>query len=274
MDLSLSSRVRLNSGHEMPRLGLGVWQAGRSETLSAVSAALRLGYRLIDTAKLYGNEAEVGRAVRESGIDRREIFVTTKLWNDDHGAHRAPAAFDASLHRLGLEYVDLYLIHWPGSSERIATWRALAAIAKEGRSRSIGVSNFTVAHLEELVRETGVVPAVNQIEQHPRLYQKELDEYCAERGIAIECYSPLARGRSFRDRAIQSVASAHVRSPAQVMLRWGLQHGFIVIPKSVRPERIAENARLFDFELSRAEMAQLDGLGETERVAWDPTRVT
>lgn len=273
VELSLASRLRLNSGWEMPRLGLGVWQVGGPETVAAVTAALGLGYRLIDTAKLYGNEAEVGRAVRDSGVDRQQVFVTTKLWNDDHGARRAPAAFEASLRRLGLEYVDLYLIHWPGSGERLETWRALAAIAKDGRAHSIGVSNFTVAHLEELIRETGVVPAVNQVEQHPRLYQRALDEYCAAHGIAIECYSPLARGRAFRDRTILEVAKAHERTPAQVMLRWGLEHGFVVIPKSVRPERIAENARVFDFALSPAEMAQLDALGSADRTAWDPTHV-
>lgn len=273
MALSLASRVALNTGHKMPVLGLGVWQVSGAAATRAVTSALQLGYRLIDTAKLYGNEAEVGRAVRESGIDREEIFVTTKLWNDDHGRDRAPAALEASLRRLGLDYVDLYLIHWPGSTQRVETWKALTALRAEGRCRSFGVSNFTTAHLDELLRKTEVVPAVNQVEQHPFLFQPQLDDYCSAHGIVLESYSPLARGEGHRDPTLVRIARAHDRSVAQVMLRWGLQHGFVVIPKSVHAERIRENAAVFDFELDDSEMAEIDGLNRGAHVAWDPSRV-
>lgn len=273
MPLSLQSRVRLNTGREMPVLGLGVWQVRGPTAERAVRSALEAGYRLVDTAKLYGNEAEVGQAIRKSGLDREELFVTTKLWNDDHGRARAPRAFAESLDRLGLDYVDLYLIHWPGSTERVETWRALTELAGEGRCRSFGVRNFTIAHLEELARETSVVPAVNQVEQHPMLYQRPLDDYCAGHGIVVESYSPLARGAAFRDPTLVAVARAHERSVPQVMLRWGLQHEFVVIPKSVHAERIRENADVFGFSLSPEEMARIDALGDQSRVAWDPTAV-
>ena len=274
MALELSSRVTLNDGQTMPRLGLGVWQArAGAETVDAVTTALRLGYRLIDTAKLYGNEAEVGRAVLASGVPRAEVFVTTKLWNDDHGRSRAKAAFAASRERLGLEYVDLYLIHWPGAGRRLETWEALTELQAEGHCRSIGVSNFTIAHLEELLTKSSVIPAVNQVELHPHLLQRELIDFCARHRIQVEAYSPLGRGRALEEPTIQAIARAHKRTPAQVVLRWELQHDLVTIPKSVRPDRIRENSEVFGFELTKAEVSRLDELGTGGRVAWDPTGV-
>ncbi|MCI4360069.1 MAG: aldo/keto reductase [Thermoplasmata archaeon] len=274
MPLSLRSTLRLNNGRALPVLGLGVWQAGTGpRVVRAVTTALATGYRLIDTAKLYGNEAEVGEAVRRGPVPREEVFVTTKLWNDDHGRAKAKRAFDASLRQLGLEYLDLYLIHWPGTGERNETWKALAEIAQEARCRSIGVSNFTIGHLEELARASDVVPAVNQVELHPFHFQRELIEYCHRHGIQVQAYSPLARANYLDEATVTAVADMHGRSPAQVMLRWSLQHGLSAIPKSTHDERIRENAALFDFELTSGEMARLDGLSSGARVAWDPTTV-
>jgi len=258
----------------MPALGLGVWQAGTGpRVVQAVATALETGYRLIDTAKLYGNEAEVGEGVRRGGVPREEVFVTTKLWNDDHGRAKAKRAFEARRRRLGLDYVDLYLIHWPGAGERIETWKALVEIAGEGKCRSIGVSNFTIDHLEELARASDVVPAVNQVELHPFLFQRELIDYCQRHGIQVQAYSPIARASHLDEPTVVAIATAHRRSAAQVMLRWSLQHGLSAIPKSIHPERIRENASIFDFELSTAEMARLDALSSGARVAWDPTGV-
>jgi diketogulonate reductase-like aldo/keto reductase len=272
--LSLGSTLRLNDGRQLPVLGLGVWQAGTGpRVLRAVSAALETGYRLIDTAKLYGNEAEVGEAVRRGPVPRDQVFVTTKLWNDDHGRLKARRAFDASLHRLGLDYLDLYLIHWPVAGERIETWKALVEIAREGRCRSIGVSNFTIEHLEELAQASDVVPAVNQVELHPFLFQRELIDYCRQHGIQVQAYSPLAHANYLEEPALQAVGQAHRRSPAQVMLRWSMQHGLSAIPKSTDPVRIRENASIFDFELSEGEMARLDALSSGARTAWDPSAV-
>jgi methylglyoxal/glyoxal reductase len=266
MALSIASRVRLNDGHEMPRLGLGVWQAARGpETRAAVAAALRTGYRLIDTAKLYGNETEVGEAVRTSVLAREEVFVTTKLWNDDHGRVRAPRAFAASLERLGLGYVDLYLIHWPGTGERLATWEALTELAAAGTARSIGVSNFTVAHLEELLARSGVVPAVDQVELHPHRFPRELLDFCRRHRIQLEAYSPLGRGAALGDPTVAAIARDHGRTAAQVALRWELQHDLVTIPKSVHPDRIRENAAVFDFELTPEEMGRIDALGGGSR---------
>jgi diketogulonate reductase-like aldo/keto reductase len=258
----------------MPVLGLGVWQAGTGPRLvNAVTTALATGYRLIDTAKLYGNEADVGEAVRRGPVPREKVFVTTKLWNDDHGHAKAKRAFEASLRRLGLDYVDLYLIHWPGAGERIETWKALVEISREGGCRSVGVSNFTIQHLEELAQASDVVPAVNQVELHPFLFQRELIDYCHRRGIQVQAYSPLARANNLEEPTLTAIGRAHGHTAAQVMLRWSLQHGLSAIPKSTHPERIRENAAIFDFELSAAEMARLDALSSGERVAWDPTSV-
>lgn len=274
MSLSLSSRIRLNDGREMPVLGLGMWNLspGR-EAEAAVAHALRVGYRHFDTAKLYGNERDLGAAILGNDVPRDQIFVTTKLWNDDHGRDRAARAFDQSLATLGLEYVDLYLIHWPEGGQRSESWRALQEIAQGGRARSIGVSNYAIRHLEEVLAESEVVPAVDQVEFHPFLYRRELLDFCTRHGIVVEAYSPLTKGRRLHDPTVQEVAAKVRRTPAQVLIRWSLQHGLVVIPKSSRPERIEENARVFDFSLSPADMARLDGLDEGGHGSWNPNRI-
>ncbi len=271
MGLSLESRVTLNDGTKMPVLGLGVWQASAGrETRTAVTTALQVGYRLIDTAKMYANERDVGAAVRQSGIPREEIFVTTKLWNSDNGYEAALRAFERSRRELGLDYVDLYLIHWPVPGLRDESWKAFVKLHEEGLARSIGVSNYTIRHLEEMHPATSVPPSVNQVEFHPFLYQNDLLEFCRGRGIQLEAYSPLVRGRRLTHRVITEIAATYNRTPAQILLRWSLQHGLVVIPKSVRPDRIRENAAVFDFELKRDDMDRLDSLDERSHVAWNP----
>ncbi|MFO0617081.1 MAG: aldo/keto reductase [Polyangiaceae bacterium] len=261
----------LRSGGAIPVVGLGVWQApSGGVTKDAVTTALRLGYRHVDTARIYGNEDDVGAAVRESGVPRSEVFVTTKLWNADQGYDQALSAFDASLARLGLDYVDLYLIHWPVAGKRLDSWRALERIHAEKRARAIGVSNFLVPHLEELLANANEPPSVDQIEVHPFLQHKETRALCAARGIVVEAYSPLARGRRLGDPKVGAIAKRVGRSPAQVLLRWGIQHGMVVLPKSVHPHRIEENARVFDFELDGAAMAELDALDAGAATGWDP----
>jgi len=271
MVLTVESRITLNEGRTIPVLGLGVWQtaAGR-ETRQAVGYALEIGYRLIDTARMYGNEKDVGAAVRESGIPREEIFVTTKLWNDEHGYEAALRAFEKSRQALGLDYVDLYLIHWPVPRLRHESWKALLKLRDEGLARSIGVSNYTVRHLQELLSASSIPPSVNQVEFHPFLYQRELLEFCRSHGIQLEAYSPLARGRRLNDPVIREIATRYARTPAQVLIRWSLQRGLVVIPKSSRRERIRENAAVFDFELKPQDMGRLDSLDERSHVAWNP----
>jgi diketogulonate reductase-like aldo/keto reductase len=272
--LTLGSTVILNNGVAMPRLGLGVYQTGPGrETRTAVLAALELGYRLVDTAAVYGNERDVGAALRESGVPREQVFVTTKLWNSDHGYQRTLRAFDSSLRALGLDVLDLYLLHWPVPNVRLQSWLALERLLLEGRARAIGVSNFTIPHLSELLDAGDVAPAVNQIELHPFLPQIELVAFCHGRGVQVEAYSPLARGERMDHPALQRIARGHRKSPAQVMIRWSLQRGLVTIPKSARRERIAENADVFDFTLEPAEMKDLDGLNEELHTDWDPTEV-
>lgn len=269
--MNLSPTLRMNNGLDIPRVGLGVFQAPRGEqTRNAVRDALLLGYRHIDTARIYGNERDVGAAVRESGVPRAEVFVTTKLWNDDQGHDSALEAFDASMKRLDLEYIDLYLLHWPVPRRRLESWRALEQLLSDGRVRAIGVSNFMVRHLEELLAHAKVVPAINQIEVSPFLQQREVRALCDQRGIVVEAYSPLTRGQRLGHPAVVAVAERVQRSPAQVLLRWGLQHGMVVLPKSTHKARIAENAALFDFELSAGDMAKLDALEEGLVTGWDP----
>lgn len=268
----LRSVVRLHDGNSMPVLGLGVYQSPPGDpTRAAVESALQIGYRLIDTAALYRNEKDVGEAVRASGVDRGEIFLTTKLWNDDQGYESALAAFERSRRALGVESVDLYLIHWPVPGKRLDSWRALQKIQESGGARSIGVSNYAIHHLEELLRESDVVPAVNQVEFSPFLFQSELLKFCQKHGIQLEAYDPLTRGKRMKDPRIVPIADAHARTPAQVLLRWGLQHSVVEIPKSVRSERIQENAGAFEFSLSEQEMKILDGLDEGLRVSWNPS---
>ena len=266
-----NATLRLNSGAEIPQVGLGVWQSPRGEgTRSAVLAALRFGYRHVDTARIYGNEADVGAAVRESGIARGEVFVTTKLWNDDQGYDSALRAYDASLKRLGLDDVDLYLIHWPVAGKRLESWRALERLYEEKRARAIGVSNFLEPHLLELLGKAHHVPAVNQIELTPFLQRRETRALCRKHGIVVEAYSPLTRGRRLNDPVVVGVAQRVGRTAAQVLLRWGLQHGHVILPKSTRPERIAENGTLFDFVLDDRAMSELDALEEGLTTGWNP----
>ena len=255
----------------MPQLGFGVWQIADNSAADIVGQALRAGYRSIDTAAIYRNEAGTGQAIAASGVEREALFVTTKLWNDDQGYDSAQRAFDASLSRLGLDYVDLYLIHWPQPTrDRYRdSWRALEKLHAEGRARAIGVSNFTVAHLQRLLDERGIVPAVNQIELHPALPQDELVAFHARHGIVTEAYSPLARG-ALDDAAIRGLAEKHARTPAQIVLRWHMQRGVVAIPKSATPARIAENIDIFGFALDEADMAAIARPATGLRIAPDP----
>ena len=265
--------LRLNNGIDMPQLGFGVFLVPADEVVEPVRAALDAGYRLIDTAKLYGNEEGVGRAIRESGVPRDEVFVTTKVWNSDHGYDATLRAFDESQKRLGLDVVDLYLIHWPTPQRNlyVETWRALQQLHADGRVRAIGVSNFTPTHLQRLLDETTVVPAINQVELHPGFPQDELREFHQRHGIVTESWSPLGRGHGLLDDpAVATIARAHHKTPAQVVLRWHLQLGCVVIPKSTHAERIKENIDVFDVELTAEEMAQLSALTGPGRVGPDP----
>jgi 2,5-diketo-D-gluconate reductase A len=262
----------MNDGHEIPQLGFGVFQVPREETVGAVLHALKTGYRSIDTAAMYGNESEVAEAIARSELDRSEVFVTTKLWNSDQGRDRALRSFEGSLSRLGFDYVDLYLIHWPAPSLGlyVETWEAFTELQRDGRVRSIGVSNFTIEHLERIIDDSGVVPAANQIELHPQLQQVELRRFHSEHGIVTEAWSPLARGQMLRERVFEEIARRRERTPAQVILRWNVQLGNVVIPRSVNPSRIEENFNLFDFSLSDEEMETINGLDQSARIGPDP----
>ena len=264
--------VTLNNGIEIPQLGFGVFQVPDPETAAAVTSALEAGYRSIDTAAIYGNEAGVGQALAASGIARDELFVTTKLWNADQGYDATLKAFDASLAKLGLDFVDLYLIHWPTPARDLyrESWRAIEKLAGEGRVRAAGVSNFQPAHLRRLLDDSSLVPAVNQIELHPGLQQRELRELHTELGIATEAWSPLAQGAVLGEPVLTSIAERYGKSPAQVVLRWHLQLGNVVIPKSVTPARIRENADVFDFALTDEEMTAIAGLDRGLRTGPDP----
>lgn len=263
--------LTLNNGVEIPVLGLGVYQTPPGPTTeAAVLWALDAGYRHIDTASVYGNEADVGAAIRTIGIPREEIFVTTKLWNDDQGFRETRAACYASLERLELDYVDLYLIHWPLKSTRLESYRALESLYAEKITRAIGVSNFLIPHLEELLLNAETVPAVNQVEYHPFGYSRDLRDFCRMQGIAVQAYAPLAQATRLDHPVVLQVAEAHDKTAAQVLLRWSVQHGNIVLPKSVRKDRIEANARIFDFELSPTEMARLDALEAGLHTCWDP----
>ena len=292
--LTIESKVPLNDGRLIPQLGLGVWQTRAGATCeTAVLAALEAGYRHIDTASMYGNEESVGAAVNKSAIPREQIFVTTKLWNSDHG--NPERALETSLRKLKMDYVDLYLIHYP-VRQRIQSWHALEVLRERGKARSIGVSNFTIKHLAELLGEATTVPAVNQVEFHPYLYQRDLLDFCRRSGIVLEAYSPLTKGERLKDRKLIAIAKKYTsarpervnpkpaiplveafsrrsdnKSTAQILIRWALQHGVVVIPKSANPKRIVENADVFDFEISPADMELLDGFNEDLRTCWDPT---
>jgi 2,5-diketo-D-gluconate reductase A len=265
--------VTLNDGNRMPQLGFGVFQVPNEETAAAVSAAFEAGYRAIDTAAMYRNEEGVAKAIADSGIPRDELFITTKLNNDGHGYDDAMRAFEASRTRLGLDYVDLYLIHWPlpAQDRYVDTWRAFEKLRSDGLARSIGVSNFQPAHLQRLLDETDVVPALNQIELHPYLTQEALRAFDAEHGIATEAWSPIAKGGELlSDPAITSLAEKYGKTPAQVVIRWHLQLGNVVIPKSVTPARIKENIDVFDFELADDDVTSISELNRDERTGPDP----
>ncbi|HET6736641.1 aldo/keto reductase [Mycobacterium sp.] len=267
--------ITLNDGNSIPQVGLGVWQTPPDATERAVATALEAGYRHIDTAAAYENEREVGRGLKiaaNSGVAREDVFLVTKLWNSDQGYDTTLAAFDASVARLGVDYLDLYLIHWPLPAKNafVDTFRAFAHLRNQGRIRSIGVSNFEPEHLRILVDATGIVPAVNQVELHPLLQQQELREAHAQLGIATEAWSPLGQGSLLSNPAVTAVAQAHGKTPAQALIRWHIQLGNIVIPKSVTPERIVSNFDVFDFELSEKDMASISSLGDGTRLGPDP----
>jgi 2,5-diketo-D-gluconate reductase A len=264
--------VTLNNGVRMPQLGFGVFQVPDDDTAAAVSAALAAGYRSIDTAAIYGNEAGTGRALAESGIAREELFVTSKVWVADLGYDATLAAYESSLEKLGLDYLDLYLIHWPAPATDgyLESWRALETLLRDGRVRAIGVSNFLPEHLEKLIGLGGTVPAVNQVELHPALQQRDVAASNAAHGVATEAWSPLAQGAVLREPAVTAIAADHGVSPAQVILRWHLQQGRIIIPKSVTPARIRENLDVFGFELADTELAAIDALERDGRTGPHP----
>lgn len=272
-NLEITSTLPSNQSISVPQLGLGVWKSRPKECLEAVKSALSLGYRHIDTAAIYGNEADVGTAIKESGVNRSDIFLVTKLWNADQGYDTALRAIDVSLKKLGTDYVDMYLIHFPVSGKRNESWKALEKIKSEGKAKSIGVSNFMVPHLKELLKETGTVPAMNQVEYHPFLQDTKLKDYCIQKGILLEAYSPLAHGQKLEDPRITQLAKKYNKSNAQILIRWSLQAGHVVIPKSKNPDRIRENADVYDFGLSDSDMKEIFSWNEDFRTCWDPTTV-
>lgn len=272
MELTINSKVKLNNDVEMPLFGLGVYQSETGEeTKTAVLDALKAGYRHIDTAKFYANEKDVGNAVKESGVPRNEIFVTTKLWNSDHGYDKTIKAFERSLSELDLGYIDLYLVHWPVSGVRNDTWKAMEQIMETGKCKAIGVSNYTIRHLEELLNFAKIIPAINQVEFSPYLYQKDLLDYCNNHKIQLEAYSPLTQGQKLKDKKLVEVANRYNKTTAQLILRWALQHNIVIIPKSVTKSRIIENANLYDFNISDEDMKILDSLNQDFRTCWDPS---
>ena len=269
MQLTLQSHAILNNKVEIPRLGLGVYQTAIGETtLRAVSYALKIGYRHIDTAWLYGNEADVGRAVRESGIRREEIFITTKVWDTDQGYTSTLTACERSLRRLGLSYVDLYLIHWPVQAKSKDTWKAMIQLLKDGKARAIGVSNYEILDIQEILQNFDTVPSVNQVEFHPFLYQEELLQFCKNNQIQLEAYSPLTRAEKLNHVTVLTIAQKYDKTAAQILIRWGLQHDLVVIPKSIHEKRIKENSEVFDFQPEEQDMKLLNSLNEDLRTVF------
>ncbi|NLB53358.1 MAG: aldo/keto reductase [Syntrophomonadaceae bacterium] len=263
----------LNNGVKMPWLGLGVFKTQEGdEVINAVKDAVAAGYRSIDTASVYKNEQGVGQAVRECGIPREELFITTKVWNNDQGYDQTLKAFEESRKRLGLEYIDLYLVHWAVLDKYRETWKALIHLYQEGVVKAIGVSNHQIPHLKQIIEDTGVVPAVNQVECHPLLTQKELLTFCKQQGIQLEAWSPLIRG-NLDNQVLLNLAAKYGKTPAQIVLRWDIQNQIVTIPKSVHKERIIENSLIFDFELSPDDMQEIDSLNENKRLGPDPDNV-
>lgn len=267
------SLLTLNNGIKIPKVGFGVWKVADEEAPKTVSQAFDAGYRLIDTAKIYGNEVGVGKAIASSSLSRDELFITTKVWNSDQGYEETLQAIDESLDKLGLDYVDLYLVHWPTPmyDQYVETYKALETIYKDGRAKAIGVCNFNIEHLQRLEQECSIVPTVNQVECHPYLQQQELKAYCAEKGIALQAYSPLMNGQTvLEDRTIVALAEKYGKTAAQIILRWHLQSDHLIIPKTVTPIRMTENIQLFDFELTAEDITQITALDRGERVNSDP----
>ncbi|WP_332275367.1 aldo/keto reductase [Bacillus velezensis] len=275
MTTHLQAKATLHNGVEMPWFGIGVFKVEEgAELVNAVKTALVHGYRSVDTAAIYGNEEGVGEGIRqglqEAGLKRENIFVTSKVWNADLGYEETLKAFDTSLEKLGLDYLDLYLIHWPVEGKYIDAWRALETLYRDGRIKAVGVSNFQIDHLKHLMKETEIKPMINQVEYHPRLTQKELLAFCTEQDIQLEAWSPLMQGQLLDHPVLQEIAEKYGKSAAQVILRWDLQNGVITIPKSTKKHRIEENANVFDFELSADDMKRIDDLNENLRVGPDP----
>ncbi|MEH7884664.1 aldo/keto reductase [Bacillus sp. JJ1609] len=271
MPNSLQDTTTLHNGVKMPWFGLGVFKVKEgSEVVDSVMAAIKNGYKSIDTAAVYQNEEGVGQAIKEAGTPREELFITTKVWNAEQGYETTLKAFETSMEKLGLEYLDLYLIHWPVAGKYKDTWKALEKLYKDGRVRAIGVSNFHVHHLKDLMADAEIKPMVNQVEYHPHLSQTELLEFCKAEGIQMEAWSPLKQGELLSEPTIVEIAEKHGKSPAQVILRWDLQNGVVTIPKSIKEHRIVENADVFNFELSAEDMDRLNGLNKDERVGPDP----
>jgi len=273
--MDISSTTKLNNGVEMPWLGLGVFLSEEgAEVENAVKSALTNNYRHIDTAAIYKNERGVGKAIKESGIPRSEIFLTSKVWNTDQGYQSTLNAFDESLEKLQTDYLDLYLIHWPKAQRSVETWKALEELYEAGRVRAIGVSNFLVHHLEDFLLHCKVVPAVNQVEFHPELIQPDLLKYCQKKGIQLEAWSPIMKGRVNDIPVMQEIAAKYGKTPVQVVLRWDIQKGVVTIPKSVKAERIISNADFFDFELTPEEMARIDALDQNKRIGPHPDQIS
>lgn len=275
MTTHLQATTTLNNGKAMPWFGIGVFKVEEGpELVDAVKAAVAHGYRSIDTAAIYDNERSVGQAIREAlqetGLSREDLFVTSKVWNADLGYEATLAAYETSLEKLGLDYLDLYLIHWPVAGKYKDAWRALEALYKAGRVKAVGVSNFQIHHLEDLMKDAEIKPMVNQVELHPRLSQQALRDFCAQHDIQIEAWSPLMQGQLLDNPVLQEIGARHSKSVAQVILRWDLQHGIVTIPKSTKTHRIIENASVFDFELTSEEMARIDALNQNLRVGPDP----
>ncbi len=265
--------TRLKNGREIPLIGFGTYKVDDPHAAAqTVKAALAAGYRLLDTAAYYGTEEFVGEGLRQSGLARKDVFITTKVWNDRHGYDETLKAFDESLQKLGTDYVDLYLIHWP-KEQNVQTWQALETLYKEGRAKAIGVSNFKEHHLDEILQEADITPMVNQVEYHPLFQQKTLKEYCGRLGIKLQAYSPLMRGEALKPALIQKLADKYNKTPSQIVLRWDIQSGVIPIPKSAHTARMRENISVFDFTLDEADMAQIAALDEGKHLGADPDKV-
>lgn len=274
MTLSIHSTLTVANGVEIPRLGLGLFRAGSdAQVRAAVHAALDAGYRLFDTAQMYNNERAVGAAIRDGGVPREQVFITSKLLNGNHGRADAIPAFDETLREMKLDYLDLFLIHWPVRELRHETWEVLVELQRSGRCRAVGVSNYLVRHLDELKARSETLPAVNQIEMSPYIYRhrKQVVEWCSQHQVSVEAYSPLTKGQRLSNPRLVEMAKRYGKTPAQILIRWSLQMGFVCIPKSSNPDRICENAAVFDFEIAPDDMAALEKFDENLRTSWDPT---